>query len=336
MTLEKLPESKSAAVSKALHETFAVTEPEDIRQLTVGLSTALIFRIVVKGSPYLLRVNTRTDAMGDLTHHLTCMKPAAEASLAPRIHYANTEDRILITDFVEGRPFCQKEAARLLPLTLRAMHALPPFPPTRLISNYYDAVDGMVRRFEEAKIMPESEIEDLIREYEKMSALYRRLEPDMVASHNDLKPENMIFDGHRVWLIDWEAAFLNDRYLDLSVVANFVTANQGDEETYLHAYFGEPAGEYRRARFYIMRQMLHMAYGSFLSTLGAAGKPVDPTVPVPGFRDFHDGMWKSEITLKGNDTRLQYGRVHLNQLWENIWTPRYHESLRLLSERTNA
>ncbi len=71
--------------------------------------------------------------------------------------------------------------------------------------------------------MPESEIEDLIHEYEKMTRIYRCLEPEMVASHNDLKPENMVFDGTRVWLIDWEAAFLNDRYLDLSVVANFVT-----------------------------------------------------------------------------------------------------------------
>jgi len=194
----------------------------------------------------------------------------------------------------------------------------------------------MMRRFHEAKIMPESEIEDLIREYQKMSTLYRGLEAEMVASHNDLKPENMIFDGNRVWLIDWEAAFRNDRYLDLSVVANFVLTNGAEEEPYLHAYFGEPAGEYRRARFYIMRQMLHMAYGSFLSTLGAAGRPVDTTIPVPPFREFHDGMWKGEITLHGNDVRLQYGRVHLNQLWENIWTPRYHDSMRILSERVTA
>jgi hypothetical protein len=331
-----IPENKQALVSRALEQTFGVSESEDIRQLTAGLSTALIFRIVVKGSPYLLRVPTRTDAMGDLTHHLACMKPAAEAGLAPRIHYASTEDRILITDFVDARPLSQKEAARLLPKTLSTMHALPPFPPARLISSYFDAIDGMVRRFQEAKIMPESEIEDLIREYEEMSTLYRRLEPEMVASHNDLKPENMIFDGNRVWLIDWEAAFLNDRYLDLSVVANFVLTNEAEEEPYLQAYFGEPAGEYRRARYFIMRQLLHMAYGSFLSTLGAAGKPVDISAPVPPFREFHDGMWKGEITLKSNNARLQYGRVHLNQLWENIWTPRYRESLRLLTEQVKA
>jgi thiamine kinase-like enzyme len=29
------------------------------------------------------------------------------------------------------------------------------------------------------------------------------------------------FDGERAWLVDWEAAFLNDRYFDLDVVANF-------------------------------------------------------------------------------------------------------------------
>jgi hypothetical protein len=60
-----IPENKKKAVSSALQSTFGVSEFEDIRQLHEGLSSALIFRIVVKGKPYLLRVVTRTDAMAD-------------------------------------------------------------------------------------------------------------------------------------------------------------------------------------------------------------------------------------------------------------------------------
>ncbi|MDQ2776013.1 MAG: hypothetical protein M3Y57_14020 [Acidobacteriota bacterium] len=39
-----------------------------------------------------------------------------------------------------------------------------------------------------------------------------------------------MFDGRRAWLIDWKAAFLNDRYFDLAIVANFVVTNEADVE----------------------------------------------------------------------------------------------------------
>jgi len=54
-----IPEAKNAAVARALRETFGVSEFEDVRMLTAGLSSALIFRIVVKRSPYLLRIITQ-------------------------------------------------------------------------------------------------------------------------------------------------------------------------------------------------------------------------------------------------------------------------------------
>ncbi len=56
-----IPHEKSAAVTKGLREAFGVTEFEDIRMMTKGHTTALVFRIVVKGTPYLLRIITRTD-----------------------------------------------------------------------------------------------------------------------------------------------------------------------------------------------------------------------------------------------------------------------------------
>ena len=59
--------------------------------------------------------------------------------------------------------------------------------------------------------------------------------------------------------MDWEAAFLNDRYADLAVVTNFVVTNGTEEEAYLRAYFGEATGEYRLAQFYLMPQIVHMA-----------------------------------------------------------------------------
>src|SRR5580704_7820902 len=99
-----IPEAKNTAVSRALREAFGVSECEDIRMMTAGLSKALVFRIVVRGNPYLLRVVMNTGAtvgpgQGDQTHHFSCMKLGAEAGLAPRVWYTSPEDGISMTDF---------------------------------------------------------------------------------------------------------------------------------------------------------------------------------------------------------------------------------------------
>ena len=120
-----IPQEKSAAVTRGLREAFGVTEFEDISMITRGHTSSLVFRIVVRGSPFLLKIITRTD---DPTRHYACMKAAAEAGLAPRVWYTSVEDKVSITDFVEAVPFPVADALVRIPTALRALHALPPFP----------------------------------------------------------------------------------------------------------------------------------------------------------------------------------------------------------------
>jgi len=332
-----IPEAKKDAVARALREAFGVTELEDIRRLTAGLSSALVFRIVVRGCPYLLRLIMSTDAtagpgQGDQTRHFACMRKAAEAGIAPRVWYASTEDRISITDFVEARPFPRTEALARLPVTLQALHASPPFPVLGVV-NHLDVMDGFVRKFQAAKILPESETEELFQGYARLASVYPRHDSDMVSSHNDLKPENLLFDGDRVWLVDWEAAFLNDRYLDLAVAANFVVTNDAEAEAYLRTYFGDAAGEYRHARFYLMRQILHIAYAVVFMRLGSGGKAIEPNSKAPGFRDFHNRIWAGEVSLVADEPKLQYARVHMNQVLQNMRAVRFQDALRIVSDR---
>jgi hypothetical protein len=86
------------------------------------------------------------------------MRSGAAAGIAPRVWYTGAEDRISITDFVETRPFPVNEALVRLPSALKELHALPAFPKA---VNYLDAVDGFIRKFQEAKILPDSETEEL-------------------------------------------------------------------------------------------------------------------------------------------------------------------------------
>jgi aminoglycoside phosphotransferase (APT) family kinase protein len=325
-----IPDAKQAAVARALNEAFGVQESEDIRGLTAGLTSALVFRIVVRRRPYLLRLITRTDEMSDPTRQFGCMKSGAERGIAPRVLYASVDDRVSITDFVEARPLSAEEALVRLPGTLRTLHSLPPFPKPKA-GNYFDMVDGFIRRL--AKSLPESQTSELFEIYAQVALVYPRYdESDRVSSHNDLKPENILFDGDRVWLVDWEAAFLNDRYVDLAVVANFVVNSEADEQAYLQGYFGESAGEYRLARFFLMRQVMHVFYAMvFLSLAAAAGKATDTSLDAPDFRGFHRRILAGEVSLADADAKLQYGLVHLKQIQQNMPTPRFQDALRIVA-----
>ena len=171
-----IPQEKSAAVTRGLREAFGITAMDDIRELTGGPASNPVFRIVVRGSAFLLRINTRA---GDLTRHFICMRSAAEAGLAPRVWYTSVADRICITDFVVTAPFSLKDALLRLPAALRSLHGLPPFPEApphintscTFLLNDGPARDGFVQRFQAAAILPKAEGEEFFARHAQLAAV---------------------------------------------------------------------------------------------------------------------------------------------------------------------
>ena len=338
-----IPQEKSEAVIRGLREAFGVTEFEDISRITRGQTPSLVFRIIVRGSPYLLKIITRTE---DPTRHYTSMKAAAEAGVAPHVWYTDIENRISITDFVEAEPLPVSEALVRLPALLRTLHALPPFGRapfnttcTFLLNKGHGLTIGparedFLRNFQAANILPKAESEEFFARYAELAAVYPYDDSEMVSSHNDLfKPDNILFDGQRVWLVDWEAAFLNDRYADLAVVANHVVTNDEEERVFLQEYFGAAPDRYQLARFHLMQQIAHLFYTMAFLLIGSSGKPVDWSGTVPEFRDYHRRMWAGEVDLTDKDVKIVYGRVHWERLLQNVRQARYREALGIVSDR---
>ena len=323
-----IPAGKNAAVFKGLEEAFGTTTIEDIRSINEGSSSDLVFRIVVNGTPYLLRIMTRIDERMDPARIFARMNAAAEAGVAPRVRYTNADEGITITEFIAALPLETTQARVQLPATLAKLHRLPPFPKA---FNYVTAHNGFIWRLRKASLLPQDEVEEVFGGYQHVCAIYPRLDSDMVSCHMDLKPENIVFDGQRVWLLGWQAAFLNDRYFDLAVAANYLVNGDGDESIYLAQYFAQSPGEYQRARFFLMRQVVHMLSAAVFLLLGAAGKPINPSENLPSFRDFHRQIWEGKLSLASNDLKIVCGLVHWKQLLENLRSARFHEALAIVS-----
>src|ERR1700733_10509560 len=331
-----IPQEKRAAVARGLRQAFQVSDFEDIRMIK-DLPTSLVFRIIVRGSPFLLKISTRAT---DPARHHACTKAAADAGLSPRVWYIDNEDSISITDFVEAQPLPISEALVRLPTVLRKLHNLPPFGSApfnttcTFLLNKGPALDGYLQHFQAANILPNAESEEFFARYSEVSSVYPHDASNLVSSHNALfKPDNILFDGQRIWLVDWEAAFPNDRYADLAVVANQLVANDEEEMAYLQEYFGAAPDQYQQARFHLMQQIAHLFYTLAFLFLGSAGQPIDWRGPVPEFSEYHRRMWAGNVDLSDKDVKIVYGRVHWERLLHNVRQPRYNEALRIVSDR---
>ena len=60
---------------------------------------------------------------------------------------------------------------------------------------------------------------------------------EIVFGHNDLLPANLIDDGARLWLIDWDYAGFNSPLFDLGGLASNNGLNEVQEGAMLAAYF---------------------------------------------------------------------------------------------------
>lgn len=275
----QIPQEHRTSVFRALQTAFGVPEPEEIQLITKGQSGAFIARITIHNAPYLLRIARKNQYVGP-EREFTCLHAASTAGIAPRVHYTNLEDRLSITDFIDEAPL--SDPLIRMPTILRGLHALPPFPKVlpgfdttcmSLLSTG-PVMDRFLDSVRKSHCLPEPDLGQLFQWKDQLVAAYRTDEADLVPSHNDLfKPDNVLYDGNRVWLVDWEAAFQNDRYADLAVVANQIVTNESEELEFLMRYFDRVPTESERARLNLVRQLARVFYAAVFLMLGATSQP---------------------------------------------------------------
>lgn len=62
----------------------------------------------------------------------------------------------------------------------------------------------------------------------------------IVFGHHDLLPANLLDDGERLWLIDYEYAGFGTAMFDLAGIASNAGMDDAEADALLHAYFGRP------------------------------------------------------------------------------------------------
>jgi aminoglycoside phosphotransferase (APT) family kinase protein len=228
--------SSHPSIARALHATFARSTPDSIARLGGGCSGAAVYNLAIDGRRYMLR-HERASTEENRAREFSCMRVAAERGIAPRVHYASVQDGVCITDFVQGltlgESLRQGGGDYMAPLAtlLRALHAGPAFPKVMTVPDACIAFGGALRS--RAAEMP------LGRELvDRVAEMRAALAPHIVDApcHHDLNPGNILVEGDRLWLIDWNGACAGDAFHDVVTQAVFIYRTPEARAKWLRTY----------------------------------------------------------------------------------------------------
>lgn len=331
-----IADDKRPAVERGMTEAFGTREFDAIAPLAGGMSGARIYRIRVGGIAYLLRIEGPRDELRDPARWYGCMESAAQACLAPRVRYACVADGVAIMDHVEQRSLAfeftgsRRELLTELGQTTRALHALSPFPP---LADYLETMERMIGHFLATELFPAQATAAHLERYQVLAEVYGALRPEPAPSHNDLNPGNILYDGRRLWLIDWEAAFQTDRWIDIACLANFFCRDETEAGVLLTTYLGTAPSEAQTARLFLARQINHVFYAMvFLNMaageMGCRRAPTD-WAAAPALTDLNRRLSEGEAVFATLEGRMGYGQARLNAALENLSGARFDAAARL-------
>jgi thiamine kinase-like enzyme len=201
-----------------------------------GGITNLNFTVRDAGRRYLVRIG------GDIPEHMIlrrfeheAARAAHAAGLAPAVRHAT--DGALVLDFIEGRTLTAEDVRnpgnldRLASLVRRCHTEVPrhfrgPAPifwPFQVVRDYAHTLAG------------DPALPALLAAAETLEEAVGCVE--IVFGHNDLLPANLIDDGSRLWLVDWEYAGFNSPLFDLGGLASNAEMPEDQSRALLSAYY---------------------------------------------------------------------------------------------------
>ena len=241
-------------------------EVEAVEPLTLGI-TNRNYRVEVGGNVYVIRLSGRdTELLGiDREAEHVAATAAASAGVAPEVVAYLPEQRALVTRFVVAEPLTPERLEEdpilaAVITSVRAIHAMPP------IAAAFD-VFAVVRDYRgiaaSRRVAIPAEYDEALRTADAIAAALAAAPSERRPCHNDLLNANLLLQGERVVIVDYEYAGMGDVFFDLG---NFSINNQisADAQTrLLEHYFGRatPANVARLQLFRILSDFREAMWG---------------------------------------------------------------------------
>jgi aminoglycoside phosphotransferase (APT) family kinase protein len=193
--------------------------------ISVGLSGAGVHAITTETGDYVLRIMPPNEADG-WHRQLAMLRLAADHGIAPPLTYVDEAGQATVSVRIAGPPIgaaltdpaSRDRAIASLIGQLVALHAITAADIERLDP---PAVAHELWRAQSTRAGFPAWALPFGEELLRCAAIVER-DPRWALSHNDLNPGNLLWDGARIWIVDWSAAGMAHPYYDLATFSMFL------------------------------------------------------------------------------------------------------------------
>jgi len=282
--------------------------------MTGGVSGAFVFLVEAGGRRFVLRIEGPASPLRN-PHQYLSMRIAAEEGIAPRLHYLDVDDRVVMMDFIEDRPLeaypgGDPELARAIGAMVKKLQTAPLFPS---FVHYPDIVSRLWTHVCKTGLFVDGLLDAASRRLVQIRETYAPQAEQYVSSHNDVLPRNVLFDGKRLWLIDWESAYRNDPLVDLATALDNFAPSPDLEEVLLLAWLGHEPDDLLRSRLALVRALTRLYYAGVLfsaSALAPRARP-DHSLLAPTSAEFERAIRDGRLLAGTRETGHVLGKMYL-------------------------
>lgn len=325
------------SIESVLNHVFS-PNPEKLYQLEKmqgGFSPwSQIYRLTVNDQDYVVRM-LGDSSKKNISQEILITKTFAGMQLSPAVHYANSDERIVITEVINHTPTLHVELTDNLLIGLAkgisTIHKLP-----KSIPISEQRAKNLVSE-EEKKIIQFIELNPTYSVYNFLLEEAQRIREFIQETHfchNDLNPNNLLCDGEKFWFIDWELAGKNDPLLDLATIAFYLRLSPEKEALFLSAYFERNPSILENLKIYLLKQLVIIQCSlSFLLKISSIQELDDiNTIPCPAISDWSPQQYPFDLAT---DVGKQFlSAMLMKEAIKNIDTLRYQEAIDYLSQAT--
>lgn len=336
--LETLPADwRDAAAAGLVAAGLAPTGP--LTPLKGGVSGALICRVEAREGRFLLRLEPRRVALEHRQRNFACMRAAAEAGVAPAVRYSDPAAGVAVMDFIEARPLAdhpggREGVVRELGHLVARIQAGRSFP---MLGGGRDTVQMLLDGLAACGLFAPG----LLEPHAKALARLRAVRPwdvaALVPSHNDPNPRNLIYDGRRLWLVDWELACQNDPLFDLAIVSTELADRPALQTALLTAAFGHAPDEMQLAELAVVRLLARLFYGCIALEAFAHQPRAEPLSDLAAMTpaEFSAAVADGRLggAAKPEETAFAFGLMSLRACLDGAAAPGFEAMATLAAQR---
>ena len=208
-----------------------------VRRIEGGLSNRA-WRLDANGERWFVRLGHPQAARLGVDRRSECavLRAVAAAGLAPGVHVCAPAEGLLVTRFIEGRTWNASDARsrgniRRVAACLRRLHELP-------VPEGVHEVDYGRQARRLAADLPENDAAGA-ELAERAAAAFARLGDGGYATtlcHNDLHHLNVLDDGSRIWMVDWEYGGCGNPLFDVASFLALHDLGPDPTEAFLESY----------------------------------------------------------------------------------------------------